>query len=60
MTLLSRDGCIDREIERRVSAGCRVLGALGTFARNVNVSRDARLSFYNGVLVPTLIYGSEC
>ena len=59
-SMMSRDGRIDREIERRVSAGCKVLGALGTFARNVNVSRDARLSVYNGVLVPSLMYESEC
>ena len=53
-SILSRDGRIDREIERQVSASCRVLGALGTFARNVNATRVARLSVYNGVLVPAL------
>ena len=26
----------------------------------MNVSRNARLNVYNGVLMPTLMYGSEC
>ena len=36
-SMMSRDGQINQEIKRRVSAGCKVLGAQGTFAGIVNI-----------------------
>ena len=58
--MFSNDGRMDREIDRRVSAGCKVLGAMGKFTRNVNLSVATKLAVFKGVLVPTLMYGSEC
>ena len=54
-SLFSRDGIIDREIERRVNAGRRVVGVMNGIARNKGLSRKARLAIYNGMLVLTLM-----
>ncbi|XP_063537021.1 uncharacterized protein LOC134746536 [Cydia strobilella] len=58
-TLFTRDGKHDKDIERRVSAGNRVNGALNAFMSSQKVSQKARLAVHRGVLVPTLMYGSE-
>ncbi|XP_063542355.1 uncharacterized protein LOC134750982 [Cydia strobilella] len=58
-TLFTRNGKHDKDIERRVSAGNRVNGALNAFMSSQKVSQKARLAVHRGVLVPTLMYGSE-
>ncbi|XP_063364409.1 uncharacterized protein LOC134653055 isoform X1 [Cydia amplana] len=58
-TLFTRDGKHDKDIERRVNAGNRVNGALNAFMSSQKVSQKARLAVHRGVLVPTLMYGSE-
>ncbi|CAG9134602.1 unnamed protein product [Plutella xylostella] len=57
--LFTRDGKCEGDIERRVKAGNKVNGALHSFMRSQNVSQKARLAVHGGVLVPTLMYGSE-
>ena len=42
-----------------MKAGNRVNGTLISFVASQNVSQKARLAVHNGVLVPTLMYGSE-
>jgi hypothetical protein len=49
----------DSDIKRRVNAGNMVNGALHAFMGSRVVSIKAQLAVHNGVLLPTLIYGSE-
>ncbi|KAI5640894.1 reverse transcriptase (RNA-dependent DNA polymerase) domain-containing protein [Phthorimaea operculella] len=53
------DGKFESDIERRVNAGNMVNGALHAFMNSQKVSNKARLAVHRGVLVPTLMYGSE-
>ncbi|KAI5639199.1 reverse transcriptase (RNA-dependent DNA polymerase) domain-containing protein [Phthorimaea operculella] len=53
------DGKCESDIERRVNAGNMVNGALHAFMNSQKVSNKARLAVHRGVLVPTLMYGSE-
>ena len=55
----TRDGKYESDIERRVNAGNMVNGALHSFMNSRKVSNKARLAVHEGVLVPTLMYGSE-
>lgn len=57
---LTSDGKCDSDIERRVVAGNHVNGALHNFMKSQSVSKKARMAVHRGVLVPTLMYGSEC
>ncbi|XP_073943408.1 uncharacterized protein [Choristoneura fumiferana] len=55
----TRDGKYESDIERRVNAGNMVNGALHSFMNSRKVSNKACLAVHGGVLVPTLMYGSE-
>jgi hypothetical protein len=57
--MFTRDGKYDSDIERRVNAGNMVTGALHAFMGSRVVSKQAQLAVHNGVLLPTLMYGSE-
>jgi hypothetical protein len=57
--LFSKDGCIDKEIERRVNAGRKVLGGVKCLAKSETLSKKARLTIRSAILAPTLLYGSE-
>ena len=58
-SMFTSDGKCESDIERRVNAGNVVNGALHTFMNSQKVSKKARLAVHRGVLVPTLMYGSE-
>ncbi|KAG7296450.1 hypothetical protein JYU34_020192 [Plutella xylostella] len=58
-SLFTRDGKCEGDIERRVKAENKVNGALHSFMRSQHVSQKARLAVHGGVLVPTLMNGSE-
>ena len=55
--MFSRDWI--RDVERRITAGNKVNGALAALTRRQNVSTAARLAVHNALLIPTLLYGSE-
>lgn len=55
-----RDGCIVMEIYRRVSAECNTLDGIHKFISNVNLPLAAKFELCKGVLLPILIWGSEC
>ncbi|GBP23514.1 hypothetical protein EVAR_12794_1 [Eumeta japonica] len=57
-SLFTNDGKHDRDIEGRMNAGNKVNGALLAIMNSKSVSRKARLVIHNGVLIPTLMYGS--
>lgn len=55
-------GCMcidDADIESRVKAENLMNGALHSFVSHQNVSKNARLVVHKGVLMPTLMDGSE-
>lgn len=54
--MISKNGRMNGEIENRRTAGQKVFGALVMYARNMNVSRKARLSDYKRILEPYLTY----
>ena len=58
-SLLQNDGRIDGEIDRRVNAGLRVVGATSSLSRNLEVDQKCKLAVYESVVVPTLMYASE-
>jgi hypothetical protein len=58
-SMFTRDGKCDSDKERRVNAGNIVNGALHAFVSSRVVSKMAQLAVHNGVLLPTLMYGSE-
>ncbi|GBP09734.1 hypothetical protein EVAR_81028_1 [Eumeta japonica] len=58
-SLFTNNGKHDRDIERRVNAGYKVNKALLAIMNIKSVSRQVRLAIHNGILNPTLMYGSE-
>jgi len=58
-SMFTRDGKTDRDIERRVNAGNSINGGLNAVGTNKKLSNEAKLAVHNGVLIPTLMYGSE-
>ena len=58
-SMFARDGKCDTDVERRVTAGSKVNGALAGLLESQSITRKARLAVHNAVLVPTLLYGSE-
>lgn len=59
-SVFTRDGKIEKDVKRRVNAGNQINGALHSFVSRKGISQKARLAVHNGVLAPTLMYGSEC
>ncbi|GBP73818.1 hypothetical protein EVAR_54870_1 [Eumeta japonica] len=57
--LFTNEGKRDRDIERRVNAGNEGNEALLAITNRESVSRQARLTIHNKVLIPTLMYDSE-
>lgn len=58
-SMFKRNEVHEDDIERRVKAGNKVYDALHFFVANKNVSKRESLAGRNGVLVSTLIFGSE-
>ena len=58
-SLISRNGKTEDDMKRRVNMADRMNGALMNVIRNKNISKKARVAVHNGVLVPTIMYGSE-
>ena len=58
-SMFDRGNKIDGEISRRVNSALKVIAALSGFHRTYGLSKRARLVVHDGVVVPTLTYGSE-
>src|SRR5215510_6632907 len=58
-SMFDRGNKIDDEIGRRVNSALKVITALSGFHRTDGLSKRARLVVYDGVVMPTLMYGSE-
>ena len=56
---IDRDGGMKSEMKHRVTEGEKVSGVLKKMWKGGGMSRDAKRSMYEGIVVPTLLYGSE-
>ncbi|GBP35362.1 hypothetical protein EVAR_20735_1 [Eumeta japonica] len=57
--MFTNNGKHDRYIQKRVNPGNKVNEALLVIMNSKSVSRQVRLAVRNGILILTLIYGSE-
>ena len=58
--LFESSGKIGKEVDRRTAAGRRIIGGVNAVIRSSVVSKEAKVAIYKSVLVPTVLYGSEC
>jgi hypothetical protein len=56
---IDRDGVMKSEMKDRVTEGEKVSGVLRKIWNGEGMSRDAKRSMYEGIVVPTLLYGTE-
>ena len=57
---LSENGRMESELERRIGGAATVLGALRKMVfGNRELSSEVKMTVYNAVVVPTLVYGCE-
>ena len=50
---------VNKEIESRVNAGAKILGATGAMVRGGGVARKAKANIFKSLMVPALTYASE-
>ena len=56
----SENGRMENKLERRIDRAATVLGAVRrTVFENRELSSEAKMTVYNAVVVPTLVYGCE-
>lgn len=56
---VSVDGRIDVEVKHRTNEVCKVLGGMNQVFRNRALGMNAKKRLYEGVVVPTALYGAE-
>ena len=57
---LSKNGRMESNLERRIGRSATVVGSLRkTVFRNNELSSEAKMTVYNAVVVPTLVYGCK-
>ena len=50
---------VETEVKSRVKEGCKVLGALKSVMRCRTLGMEAKRGLYEGVVLPTVLYGAE-
>ena len=59
-TILSADGTCEEEIEHRVGAAARVIGAMRKeVLERRELKKATKMRVYNAMVIPTMLYGSE-
>ena len=56
---VAADGACDRDVVHRMNEGYRAWGALKSFLSNRGLGIKAKMCLYEGVIVPTALYGAE-
>ena len=56
---VSNDGRLSEEINHRMAEARRNAGALKSLWKRRNVSREAKVGMFEGIVEPSLLYGSE-
>ena len=58
--ILSADGTCEEEIEQRVGAAVRVIGAMRKeVLERKELKKATKMRVYNAIVLPTMLYGSE-
>ena len=58
-SVLAADGKSEKDVSQRIVEGCKLLGAMKGMFKCRTVSMNAKRSVYEGVVVPTVLYGAE-
>ena len=58
-SVIAANGGVEADVRHRVNDGCKVLGALKGVMKNRGLGMNVKKVFYEKVIVPTVIYGSE-
>ena len=56
---VAADGLCDRDVVQRMNGECRAWGALKSVLCNRRLGIKAKKCLYEGVIVPTTLYGAE-
>ena len=56
---VSHDGKMNEEVSHRIGEARKVSGALQKLWKNRNMSMEAKVGMYEGIVEPTLLYGCE-
>ena len=56
---MSKDEGMKVAIDQRLSEGNKLAGVLRLLWQNKSMSRQAKVKMYEGIVVPSMIYGSE-
>ena len=58
-SVVAADGGVEEDVRQRVNEGCRVMGVLNGLFKCRELRMEAKRGLYEGVVVPTVMYGSE-
>ena len=58
-TDVANDGRMHEEISHRITEARKAAGALGSLWKRRNISREAKVGMFEGIVEPSLMYGSE-
>ena len=59
-SVIAANGGVEADVRHRVNEGCKVLGALKGLMKNRGLGMNVKkVFFYEKVVVPTVMYGSE-
>merc|ERR1711888_251428 len=58
-SVVDKSGSTESDVKYRLAEGAKVFGAMGQLWRTKNVGREAKKMMYEGVVVPTVLFGAE-
>src|SRR6218665_2038385 len=58
--LITEDGRCEEDVKQRISLACAAFGGLGNMWREKSISIATKMKLYYALVVPVLLYGSEC
>ena len=58
-SVIAANNGVEADVRHRVNEGCKVLGALKGVMKNRGLGMNVKKVFYEKVVVPTVMYGSE-
>src|SRR6218665_3151923 len=58
--LITEDGRCEEDVKRRIGLTCAAFGGLGKMWKEKSISIATKMKLYYALVVPVLLYGSEC
>src|SRR6218665_1357189 len=58
--LITEDGRCEEDVKRRIGLACAAFGGLGKMWREKSIYIATKMKLYYSLVVPVLLYGSEC